>query len=155
MSINYPLLHKNISKKKALNLKENNKQRTKSSDYHSKQKINLDDIFGGIFFKNNKNQKKFSGNDIIKEALKIGKRIKTESEEKNKDTLYIKFADELTQNTQISARNNYIENISKKFKLALHNNFTNTLIISTEEGIIELEKKLEDIEKTKKNMKWR
>ena len=150
MSINYPLLHKNISKKKALNLKENNKQRTKSSDYHSKKRINLDDIFGGIFFKNNKNQKKFSGNDIIKEALKIGKRIKTESEEKNKDTLYIKFADELIQNTQISARNNYIENISKKFKLALHNNFTNTLIISTEEGIIELEKKLDDIEKTKK-----
>ena len=108
MSINYPLLNKNISKKKSVKFKEKkNYPRTISSDFHSKKRINLEDLFGGIFFKNNnKNQKKFSGKEAIKEALNIGNRIKTESAAKNLDTSYIKYADELVQNTQISARNN-------------------------------------------------
>ena len=149
MSINYPLLQKNISKKKTFNSKDNKHQRTISSNFHSKKKINLEDIFGGIFFKRGKNQKRFDGNDIMKEALNIGKRITAESIQQNKDDSYIKYADELIQNTQISARSNFIENISKKFKLRLHNDFTNTLIKSTDEGVIQLEKKLDEIDKTK------
>ena len=156
MSINYPLLNKNISKKKSVKFKEKkNYPRTISSDFHSKKRINLEDLFGGIFFKNNnKNQKKFSGKEAIKEALNIGNRIKTESAAKNLDTSYIKYADELVQNTQISARNNYIENISKKFKLSLNNDFKNTLVKSTEEGVIELEKKLEEIDRTKQKYEF-
>ena len=149
MSINYPLLNKNISKKKSFKIKENY-PRTISSDFHSKKHINLDDLFGGIFFSTkSKNQKKFNGNEIMKEALQIGKRLKTESTAKTKEATYIKYADELIQNTQISARNNYIENISQKFKLNLHNNFKTSLIQSTEEGVKELQIKLDKIEKTK------
>ena len=149
MSINYPLLTKNISKKKALAQKENNNQRTISSDYHSKKRINLDDLFGGLFFKGSKKLQKLDGKEIMNEALKIGTRIKTQSAAQNKDSSYIKYTDELIQNTQVSARSNYIENISKKFKLNLHNNFTENLIKSTEEGVIELEKKLNEIDRTK------
>ena len=150
MSINYPLLNKTIAKKKTLRLKENN-PRTISSDFHSKKHINLDDLFGGFFFNSRKrNYKKFCGNDIMKEALQIGKRLKTESIAKSKESTYIKYADELIQNTQISARNNYIENISQKFKLDLHNNFKMELIKSTETGVDELQVKIDNIEKTKK-----
>ena len=150
MSKNYPLLNKSISKNYSSKSKENkNYPRTISSDFHSKKKINLEDLFGGMFFKNNKNHKKFNGNEAIKEALNIGKRLKTESTAKNLDNSYIKYADELVQNTQISARNNYIENISQKFKLSLHNDFKKTLLKSTDEGVLELEKKLEEIERTK------
>ena len=149
MSINYPLLNKTITKKKTLRIKENN-PKTISSDFRSKKHINLDDLFGGFFYNTrNKNHKKFSGNDIMKEALQIGKRLKTESKAKSKESTYIKYADELIQNTQISARNNYIENISQKFKLNLHNNFKNELIKSTEEGVDELQIKLDSIDKTK------
>ena len=150
MSINYPLLNKTIAKKKTLRLKENN-PRTISSDFHSKKHINLDDLFGGFFFNSRKkNFKRFCGNDIMKEALQIGKRLKTDSIAKSKESTYIKYADELIQNTQISARNNYIESISQKFKLDLHDNFKMELIKSTEEGVDELQVKIDNIEKTKK-----
>jgi hypothetical protein len=150
MSINYPLLNKTIAKKKTLSLKENN-PRTISSDFHSKKHINLDDLFGGFFFNSRKkNYKRFCGNDIMKEALQIGKRLKTDSIAKSKESTYIKYADELIQNTQISARNNYIESISQKFKLDLHDNFKMELIKSTEEGVDELQVKIDNIEKTKK-----
>ena len=149
MSINYSL-SKNNSKKNTLKSRDNKYQWTISSDSNSKKRINLEDLFGGLFFKNkNKNINKFNGNDIIKQALKIGERIKTESAIQSKEGSYIKYTDELIQNTQISARSNYIENLSQKFKLNLHNNFKNSLIKSTEEGVIELKKKLEQLDKTK------
>ena len=149
MSINNPSVNKNLSKRKSIKIKDKKPQRTISSDFQFKQHINLEDLFGGIFFGNKGNRKKFDGNDIIKEALQIGKRIKTESQEHNKDNAYIKFSDELVLNTQISARNNYIENISRKFKMGLHENFRDELIKCSSQGVMELENKIENIEKIK------
>lgn len=131
MSLNYPLVNKNLSKKPSQNIK-NKYPITIPQDFNFKKNINLEDLFGSIFFKSKNNyQKKFDGNEVVEEALQIGKRIKTESEEHHKDKAYIKFSDELVQNTQISARNNYIENISRKFKLGLHENFKAELIKSS------------------------
>ena len=149
MSINYPSLHKNLSKRKSIKIKDKKPQRTISSDFHFNQHVNLEDLFGGIFFSTKGGRKKFDGTDIIKEALQIGKRIKTESQEHNKDNAYIKFSDELVLNTQISARNNYIENISRKFKMGLHENFKEELVKCSGQGVLELENKIENIERTK------
>jgi len=149
MSINNPSMNKNSSKRKSIKIKDKRPQRTISTDFHFKQHINLEDLFGGIFFSSKGSKKKFDGNDIIKEALQIGKRIKTESQEHNKDNTYIKFSDELVLNTQISARNNYIENISRKFKMGLHENFRDELIKCSGQGVKELENKIENIERTK------
>ena len=149
MSLNYPLVNKNLSKKPS----QNNKNKypiTIPQDFNFNKNINLEDLFGSIFFKSKNNyQKKFDGNEVVEEALQIGKRIRTESEEHHKDKAYIKFSDELVQNTQISARNNYIENISRKFKLGLHENFKAELIKSSGAGVADLENKLEKLEQTK------
>ena len=149
MSINNPSVNKSLQKRKSIKFKNGKPQRTISSDFHFKKQINLEDLFGGIFFSSKGSRKKFDGKDVIEEALQIGKRIKTESQEHSKDNTYIKFSDELVLHTQISARNNYIENISRKFKMGLHENFRDELIKCSGQGVMDLENKIENIEKTK------
>ena len=90
MSINNPSVNKSLQKRKSIKFKNGKPQRTISSDFHFKKQINLEDLFGGIFFSSKGSRKKFDGKDVIKEALQIGKRIKTESQEHSKDNTYIK-----------------------------------------------------------------
>ena len=52
MSINNPSTNKNLSKRKSIKIKDKKPQRTISSDFHFKQHVNLEDLFGGIFFSN-------------------------------------------------------------------------------------------------------
>ena len=147
MSINYPLLDKSLQKKSA-----QKNIRTISSSYHPK-KINLDDIYEGILFTSkNKFHKKFSGKTIMNEAIMLGKKLNTETSEKNKENkINFKYTDEIIQDAHFTARNNYVEKLSENFKINLRKNFKDILMNSTKEDVDELEKKLDIIEQVKLN----
>ena len=147
MSINYPLLDKSLQKKTP-----QKNTRTISSSYHPK-KINLDDIYEGILFTGkNKFHKKFSGKTIMNEAIMIGKKMNTETSEKNKENkINFKYTDEIIQDAHFTARNNYVEKLSENFKINLRKNFKDILMKSTKEDVDELEKKLDLIEQVKSN----
>ena len=143
-----PIHHKkNISKQE--------KKQNFSLDAKIYKKFEIDDIFNANVFSNNVKNEKLNGKSIMKEALQIGERVKTDCK-KNKElennVLYpynCKFTDQLILNTQDSARSNYIENLSHKFKYDLNNKFKENLIKCNAKGKVQLEKIMEKLSKIK------
>ena len=135
-----------ISKKKEI-------KKDVSVDSKIHKNIDLDDVYD--VFSNTGKREKLNGTSIMNEALEIGERIKTDykknQEQKNNILLpyNVKFKDQLVRNTQDSARTNYIENLSQKFKFNLNNNFKENLYKSNERGKLQLEKIMEKLFKIK------
>ena len=89
---------------------------------------------------------KMKPEDLIQSALEIGKQIKINSKQNKKNRYYLS---DLVTNTQITAKNTYMENLSKNFNNEISKAYKIHLDTTNNEALKQLSEKISEVIKVK------